>query len=220
MELVESYVVNLKNKRNNKWKEKLMAGVWEEWLPFHESDDHTISVIAGRNTGKTYNLVLKAALSDHDCVIYLSGIYLRQAIVELLQKFQSNFDPIDYNNMSKIIYKSGRSIEIREMLRTYRLQKEPSWINKVILFDEFDRLGFDSIINEKKDEISKAKQIACVGSSWNTDDTFAKRWFKSSKVYYFVDSKSLDYYSSYLSISEMTPSVMSKFIETLPLLDE
>lgn len=210
LELVLKYVLARQRRRREEIRERYLANVHELWLPLHESEEHKVSVFAGRLTGKTYNIALKAAMSEHNCIVYTSSRVNVNMIMELIMSFETEFDPIDDATSSFIAYHSGRTVDVEILPHTKELMRGINWTNKVILIDEFDCDRFEGIMNIMSSQILRARQIICVGSITMPGDSFAKRWFKDSDLNFFVDSS---YVSNSHSISSFMPSIASQMID-------
>lgn len=228
MELTLSYVLLQTEREEKRKRQAFLERVPECWRPFHESGEHIISVFAGRRTGKTENIALKAARARHDCMIYVQNNYAIQPMIDYLYRFQTEEDLIETsykqarNGCHLIWYESGREIQITpfSMARTHFMDHR--WTNKVILFDEFDHADFEKLMKIMEPQIGRARQIAAAGSIRRLGDSYAKRWFKQSGYQEFIDARNFDYYYSSPEVrpAEVRPSIARPLIDHLPSSDD
>lgn len=192
-----------------------------EWEIFHNSDEHKISVFAGRAMGKSYNLALRAVGSQYDCVIFANNPAAVKVIYEQIIQLSEGF-PINRNNYENgragITYGNGRFIEVHVLPRNDSQMRGRRFRNQEVMFDEFDHMWFNRFLNYARFELNRARHIVCVGSIHSPSDSPAKRWFQASGTKCFIDAPSvLD--EPYYSRRERLPSEQRLMIEQLPPLD-
>jgi hypothetical protein len=218
MELALTYALMDAQRRDNYQREQSLLGIEGNWYAFHESQEHKISVFAGRRMGKTYNIALRASRSQYDCEIFTPYAASISSLIEEFrrintegQRFQSD------RRTAQIIYADGRRINIQTFLgeQTRQQIRGQSWTNKEIFIDEFHCPDLESLMEAMESQIPRAQRIFCVGSFNRIADTYAMRWFKESNLHYFIDSEDPilmegqrpEYYR---------PSIARQFIDNLP----
>lgn len=218
MELVLTYALMDAKRRDDYKREQLLSEVDHTWRSFHASQEHKISVFAGRRTGKTYNLALRAANSLYDCMIFTPHQQAVRVIAETIacmpaQTMMTQF--IHSTDSARIAYDDGRIIFIRHIHQPAQSMRGEQWINKEIMFDEFDCNEFESILTVMAHRLSQARHIVCVGSMYSNPDSFAKRWFKDSGTRLFIDAPNRPPTRDHRP-EEYTPSIYRQLIEHLP----
>jgi hypothetical protein len=219
MELIEAYTeIDLPRRVDLRYPD-----FRPEWSTFHNSTEHKISVFAGRQMGKTYNLVLRAVRSQYDCVIFTKHTAMVKVIREKIKEMSHELDMTRNAGgqcEAHIEYVNGRRIDIYAISRSTNHRWRGRRLHmKEVLIDEFENNFFYDILDEIRGELSRAAHIVCVGSINTPYDSRAKRWFQSSGTKYYLDSHNApspytDHYRQ-----EFFPSEMRHLIEHLPPLD-
>ncbi|ARC67222.1 hypothetical protein B14_200011 (plasmid) [Bacillus licheniformis] len=206
MELITLYNETLEKQKNlriiNKRK-KVLSQVREEWLPFLESESHTVSVYAGRGMGKTHNTVSRVLLSEHDCIVYCNSESERRMLCR----------DIDVRWENECLYKNRhiKVLNINSELSEHLLYQLEG---KEVIFHEFDSYEFCRYVELYRNLLSRAEHIVCVGTLIDLDKKLsAKLWFRDSDVKYFIDGY---IYRSGLSGPQAYPSHYKGFIDRLP----
>ncbi|MED3626620.1 hypothetical protein P4478_05585 [Bacillus subtilis] len=203
MELVTLYSEVLQSQLLEKNKNKTIKRTREEWIPFLESESHSIAVYAGRGTGKTHNTVTRVLLSDHDCIVFCNSDYERRILCR----------DIDFRWENECLHKN-RAIEVLNINSSLSDHILFDLKGKEVIFHEFDSPKFCRYVELYRDILSLAAHVVCVGSINGLDKNLsAKQWFRESESNYFIDS---NVYRSNFSMPEMFPSEFHGFINQLP----
>jgi hypothetical protein len=208
MELAAAYTSILEDKMIAYNREFGLDG---DWTAFHESSAHTVSVFAGRQTGKTTNLALRAFNSKHDCIIYTTLGNEIPILINMLRGLAEENNirhtVVSSNEVSGIFRMSNNktiSIENIGRVRSYLPHRANSdqnrWIDKEIFFSEFDHNYFCSFISSMESQVNQAVSIRSVSSIRIPSPTISKEWFKNSDVHYFIDNE-----NSHYTVNDNTP---------------
>lgn len=187
-----------------------------EWADFHESRERTISVFAGRGTGKSYNLALRAARSEHDCMIIVQhGPSVRMMLDLIIELSTEEVEVSSSRQMTRIQYSNGRRVSIETLSNVSNIRGRR--LNGELMFDEFDYDWFgDFMTNDHVlPFLENVQHIVCVGSINWFEDSKGKRWFKSSDTRIFVDAHSQPPTRGHMRY-EYFPSEKRLAIENLP----
>ncbi|WAT23535.1 hypothetical protein O0R52_22395 (plasmid) [Bacillus halotolerans] len=203
MELITLYSEVLQKQLLEKNKNKTIKRTREEWMPFLESESHSITVYAGRGTGKTFNIVSRVLLSEHDCFVFCeSNYHKREFWNELARRWDNE---CLHKNKEIRIFNINDSLSESSL---YQLQ------GKEIIFDEFDSTKFCRYVELHRGLLNQAAHVVCVGSMYDVRRNLsAKLWFRESELSYFIDSQLID---SDSSIEKFIPSSFSSYINQLP----
>lgn len=194
MELAKAYALLESDRREDFHRYQEVSGISGTWDHMHNTSPHRISIIAGRQTGKSTNIARKAYESEYDTIIYVPNrMYISMMetrIVELDETKDAReiLTRVESRDVLTINMRGGRKIEIETAAHAPGGKRGTSWKNKLILFEEFDNRYFISLINQLQFEVAKAKQVVCVGSMRSTEPNHTKSWFKQSDLRYFIDS--------------------------------
>ncbi|MGV7000201.1 hypothetical protein ACWA2C_16070 [Priestia megaterium] len=191
-----------------------------DWNAFHESQEHKISMFAGRRTGKTHNIALRASRSEYDCIVFVQNAYQVRMMAELIIGFNHTRDVaidmyqanIQYNNLRHVCVRTLESHSF-DRLRGIGIS------GKEILFDEVDNDNFSRFIRTFGWTLDRAHHVVFASSISNDQDTIAKRWFKASQAKFFLDSPIVPTVidsSPDCNGYEVFPSRMRLMIEQLP----
>lgn len=214
MELVAEYQLIDEQRR----EDLHFTGISTEWAEFHLSQEKRISVFAGRQTGKTYNLALRAVRSRYNCVIFvehqINVILMRDTIVQLSEGM-----PIIRNmreqDRALIEYDNGRVIDIHIAPRTDTAWRGRRFHETEVMFDEFESFNY---YNEwSRHSLQDAAHVVCVGSMRNPYASVAKRWFKSSGRQIYIDAPHEPEFE-YVR-HELFPSTMKEFVDCMVPID-
>lgn len=216
MELAVAYAA-LTLKKEEKREEKLLHELIGDprWLPFHESTEKKISVFAGRRTRKTYQLALMIDRSGLNCEVYVGS---EAGVLRMAQELQQlrDYDRAQVEQRSaQLRESSGKVVTIRILPSSNAEMFNPSWFVKDIFVDEFEDTRFETLMTVMEREIERANRIVCVGSINTSIDTYAKRWFKSSDKWYYIDTDNIPPTRGHMP-EEYRPSLMKNFIDHLP----
>lgn len=187
-----------------------------EWASFHESRERTISVFAGRGTGKTYNLALRAARSEHDCIIFVQHSHSIRMILDLVVELSLEVvDVSTSRQMARIQYPNGRRVSVEALSHFTSIRGRR--LNGELMFDEFDHVQFEFFMTNDHviPFLQSVRHIVCVGSLKGFEDSPGKRWFKGSDTRIFVDAKSQPPTRGHMRY-EYFPSEKRLALENLP----
>ena len=221
MELIAQYIEIDEPRR----VDLCLPDIRPEWRAFHESNEHKISVFAGRQTGKTYNLALRAVRSQYDCIIFCHHRSTVQIMVDLIMQMSRELPLARVSSGSGsstayIEYENGRRIDIHVLPRDSSTFRGRRLMMKEVLFDEFDREEFGHFIEVMDYELRQAVHVVCVGSPSMNPTSMGKRWFNQSGTKYFIDARYIPFgmeedYNRW----DFFPSEMRQMIENLPPVD-
>jgi hypothetical protein len=195
-----------------------------EWELFHNSTEQKISVFAGRQMGKTYNLALRAVRSQYDCIIFVQHSINVIIMRDLIQQMSEAL-PIVRSTRERehalIEYAGGRTIDIHVMPRNYNSLRGRRLTMKEVMFDEFENSSFSGFLEAMRFELHRAAHIVCAGSMTTPYDSPAKRWFESSHTRYYLDVPypPVEAGQGMYVEHEFFPSRMRGLIEQLPPFD-
>lgn len=187
MELIAEYSQLVEQRREEEGFTDFAMG----WDLFHSSREHKISVFAGRRMGKTYNLALRAARSEHSCIIFTQS---EQSAIMMFEQVEQLSQPtVRYsrgNGEYIISLAGGRRIEICMLPQENRLSsfRGRRFDGMEVMFDEYENGRFYMFMEPYRVYLESARHIVCVGSISLPGDSYAKRWFQSSGTKYFIDS--------------------------------
>jgi hypothetical protein len=218
MELALTYALMDAQRRDNYQREQSLLGIEGNWYAFHESQEHKVSVFAGRRMGKTYNIALRASRSQYDCEIFTPYAASISSLIEEFRRINTEGQRIQSDRRTaQIIYADGRRINIQSCLgQQIRHQTRGRlWTNKEIFIDEFDCTDLESLMDRMESQIPRAQRIFCVGSLNRITDSYAKRWFKESNLHYFIDSEDFLLMEGQRP-EDFRPSIARQFISNLP----
>lgn len=199
---------------------RLAAYARTDWDGFLNSTEKFISVFAGRGTGKTHNLALRAVRSRFDVTIF-AGSYqkarvMRDAVLSAtLSELSYAARPREGGNGFSIQTPDNRTIRIEGSNRVagYRFD------NEEVMFDEYDVPVFERMLRESWYTLGQAEHIVCVGSLSRDRSTYAQRWFNSSDAKFLIDSPYMHYDETYMIRTEMFPSESRLMLENLPRIE-
>ena len=191
------------------------------WDEFHASDARTISVFAGRRTGKSYNIALRALRSENNCLILTSAPEL---IVQHFRGFRAVSNGLPRNTIvtsDQISFSDGRNIRIMRINAptSYRGLRVD---NRDVFIDEYDNPQFGRLMLSQASYetlFHNASRIICVGGVMNALDSIGKRWFNQSESKFFLDSPAMPEEVSGRRRWEYFPSEQRQMIEHLPPVD-
>jgi len=189
------------------------------WRAFHESTEHKISIFAGRQMGKTYNLALRAVRSMYDCVVYVRDHYMVKSMANLIADLSPESPVIRMcSNYASVILGTGRHIDIYAFSAPNIRGKR--FMMKEVLIDEFDCERFEILLERVKFELDRAIHVVCVGTPSISPDTPGKRWFKESGTKYYIDMIHVpEDMEQWAHVYEYRPSALQNVIDRLPPLE-
>ncbi|PVC75043.1 hypothetical protein C2I27_03915 [Priestia megaterium] len=198
-----------------------LMNIQPDWDTFHRSYERKISVFAGRGTGKSYNIALRAVRSECDCFVFVHN----EGLVRLMtEKIADLSNPNDLatcrsdRSRSTITYRDGHSIDVVSLASLNLFPfRGTDFYEKEIMFDEAEYNGFSDFIIEHRRELERARRIVMVSSITRDLDTAAKRWFKFSDRKFYIDSDM--FIPVEMQRYELYPSEMRHMIEQLPPID-
>ena len=219
MELALTYAVMDAQRRDDYNREQALIGIDGDWRAFHESQEHKISVLAGRRTGKTTNMALRVLNSSYDCEIFTTHVaevaVLAREISRLAEERDISISTSLSGRRNSTISLDNRVIHIYYTRGISNGMRGRRWVGKEIFFSEFDHSDFYDIMHAMAHEIPRAIRILCVGSMTRYEDNFAKRWFRESDLHYFIDNNIISPTRGHMTW-EHRPSDARHFIEHLP----
>lgn len=220
MELALTYAVMDAQRRDDYHREQQLLGIDGGWRAFHASEEHKVSVLAGRRTGKTTNIALRAFLTRNSCEVFTPHMPEVQILLHEISRLAEERDvdivtSMDGNRHARVQFDNGKEISIYSIRNSDAPLHGRRWAGKEIFFSEFDHSYFSSIMHAMALEIQHAYRIYCVGSMASYEDDFAKRWFKESDIHYFIDSDRIPPTRGHMRW-EYQPSIARSFIEHLP----
>lgn len=216
MELIKKYI-KLDNARQ---EEVFLEEVEEKWRSFHESQAKTIGVLAGRDTGKSKNLILKALHSKRDCIIFIPEGAMINRTIEVATSLNKGLAISNIQNSGRhglIEFSDGRKIYILAMngspgLNVYNFR------DKEVMFDEFDYDMVSTFLNIYNWKLEEAERIICVGSFNSRHINHSKSWFRSAEHQIYIDREN-DQPQLGMSLDQLKPSLLKKFMEHIPKMD-
>lgn len=194
MELAKAYALLESDRREDFHRYQEVSGISGTWDHMHNTSPHRISIIAGRQTGKSTNIARKAYESEYDTIIYvpnrmyISMMELRIVEIDETKDERQIVTRVESRDVLTINMRGGRKIEIETSAHAPGGKRGTKWHDKLIIFEEFDHRYFKSLIDQLQFEVAKAKQVISVGSIRTTGPDMAKSWFKQSDLRYFIDS--------------------------------
>lgn len=215
MELIAEYLEIDEPRRINNHE----ADIIPEWEEFHRSEEHKISVFAGRQTGKTYNLALRAVRSRYNCTIFVgSSVHVSMVRSMIRDLSEPNTITREYASSGReayVGYDNGRAIRIEVLPDNIRSLRGRRYNNQEVMFDEFEIGSFHTFIEEFGFRLNDARHVVCVGSMVTPYDSTGKRWFNQSGTKCFIDNVYPPNEREYIR-HEFFPSELRYMIEHLP----
>ena len=186
----------------------------ENWDRLHESDDYSISIFAGRSTGKTVNLVMRALASEYNVTIFTSLLVCMKEIMTLIREISpSTLLQVSSNHeFTNIELTSGKRIRI--FTSTSRQANGIDITNEEVFFDEFEMSGVNERLRTMYQLLSNAKRVICIGSVYKEGGSAAKQWFKHSNTKVFIDADTIPN-QYHIKDEEYQPSIIAEDIEEL-----
>lgn len=218
MELVQVYL-DLYSKSKIGSSER---NIDEKWQEFMESEAHTLSVFAGRGTGKTIHLVRYALSTPHDVIYFVHNEATTYYIMDLINQ---NTDPAEIRsirreNRTRIIEVSnGKRIIVLHIPTEFTHISGLRYRGYELIFDEFDNDRFSRFIQIFEDIVRDAIRVICAGSIMTRRPNAAKAWFRDSEHKIFIDSAAdHNFVPHEVSEEEMFPSRLKLMIRNMPSL--
>lgn len=188
------------SKEFNRLKDKRIMEfeIDDNWKQFHESKKHKVSVVTGRQLGKTHNTIIKALSSIRDVIIYSKDVASSKMLAERIMGIINEKKKDISNEITYEIYEVNNSgvynIYDRDNLKNIKLMPISSlsnrrghvWFGKVIIIDEFDNPYFERLIRGNVSQVQTAHQILCVGTMNIIQSEFTKNWFFNSDLKYHM----------------------------------
>lgn len=194
MELIESYL-ELVADRPPFFNTLDLSGVQDRWRCIFESEEKFISVYAGRRTGKSHHIGLRAIHSEYNCIIIVPVWHHVQYTMQLLEELSEGMDinliQSDRNTYSGIIqYNNGRYIRVISSGAGYRGFE---FMGHEIFIDEFDMgtSSLGSLLAANYRCLLDAHRVIAVSSLYRLEMTRGKRWFASSGAKFIIDTPSV-----------------------------
>lgn len=206
MELVEAYLK--KHGRNIKeLKEKYMELPEAAWSLFHEQSHRTMAVVAGRGTGKSYNVAKRACKTRNNVIIMCAsstGVgYIRTMIEEYIQEHRdaAGYGRIVGFNLNSIgttiTMDTGRKIEIISS-NMHSFFRGRDLNNVTLIIDEAEHCETSLRIMMASDHpLMNVEQIIMVGSIRRRLDTAFKQFYRDAEYQQIIDNTEMDSVSSF-----------------------
>lgn len=158
----------------------------DHWKAFHECEERQISVYAGRRSGKTYNLMLRALNSDHDSIIFVPSQMMISSYKNEMEYLINSSERIEIINlvvdhyMMIVQLSNGRTITVT-LFGSHSSVRGKRFIDMNVMFDEPERFrDFHQMINALELCIERSAHIICVGSMESLSLTPYRQWFNIS----------------------------------------
>lgn len=161
--------------------------VAENWDQLYDSESHSISIFAGRRTGKSVNLVLRALASEYNVTIFTPLEITMKAMLELIREISPLriLNAYASSQLTTIEMQNGKRIRI--FTANARLANGIDISNEEVFFDEFEISSVTNRIASMHRLFPQAKKVICIGSVYQEGGTAAKQWFKHSDTKVFID---------------------------------
>lgn len=181
MELIAQYSEILGER-----KSPLLIDAPDHWKSFHESDDKRIAVYAGRRSGKSYNLLLKALSSPLSSIILVSSEVMVKAYIEAFRQMHQTYDDLldierinSRRDFTTIIFTNGKRVSVNYISQASQLRGQ-KYQNMNVMIDEPEYMPFSAMMDWISEGIYDSTNIVCVGSMRYDHSTPYMRWFHES----------------------------------------